>query len=320
MFWLLSRLFRWLRERQQGTDPEVAEGDPSNSADAPLSSESMVAVARRHADAPSRPSPGSRGPIALLIHQTRFELLAAMRNPRARFFTLLFPIILLVVFNGVFGHKGHTIVDGHTVKLTVFFTGGILALSIIVSSYAGLLMTVTTARETGVFKRRRATPVPPAVLIGGTVLATIVISLWVSAVLLVIARLAYSISMPATALISVFITVVVGTISFACIGYAVSGLITSVDAAQPLAQATLLPLYFISGVWIPTSSLSHGLRDVASVFPVEHLAASLHKATVATSFSSAFSATDLLVLAAWGLAAGLLATMRFSWLPHVATA
>ena len=56
------------------------------------------------------------------------------------------------------------------------------------------------------------------------------------------------------------------------------------------------------------------------MFPIEHLASALHNGTVATSFSSAFSAGDLLALAAWGLAAGTFAAMRFSWLPKTAAA
>ncbi len=317
MILILLRLFRrWRDRRAAGASASGAVGGaPALAGHSSVGGPDVAAITTRYADASAGPSPAARGKLALLAHETRFALLASARNPRARFFTFLFPIILLVVFIGVFGHSGHTIVEGHVVKLSVFFTGGILALSVITSSYAGLLMTVITARENGVFKRRRATPVPPAVLIAGNVIATIAIAVAMTAILLLIARAGYSISIPFAALVSTFITVVVGTIAFACVGYAVAGMISSIDAAQPIAQATMLPLYFISGVWIPTDNLSHGLRDVASVFPVEHLASSFHKATVATSFSTAFSATDLLALAAWAIAAGTFAAMRFSWLP-----
>lgn len=318
MILILIRLYRrWQERRGQKDGVETA---PEPSGDVPSSAQAVAAVTRRHAHSPQRRSAGARGPLALLAHQARYDLLASTRNPRARFFTFLFPIILLVVFIGVFGHKGHTTIDGVRVPLSVFYVGGILAMSVIVASYASLVLTVTTARETGVFKRRRATPVPPAIVIAGNVIATLVIALVMATILLVIGRLGYGISMPFAALLATYITVAIGTITFSCIGYAAAGMISSVDAAQPLAQATLMPLYFISGVWIPNTSLSQGLRDVASVFPVAHLADALHKATVATSFGSAFSATDLLVLVAWGLAAGMFATMRFSWLPKAAIA
>ena len=157
-------------------------------------------------------------------------------------------------------------------------------------------------------------------MIAGQVLSTLVVAEMMSAIMLIIGRLGYSISMPAGAVVAVFVTVAIGTIAFACLGYAVAGMIDSVDAAQPVAQLTMMPLYFISGVWIPTASLSHGLRSVASVFPIEHLAAALHKATVSGSLGTALSATDLLALAALALAAGAFAAMRFSWLPKAAMA
>jgi len=165
-----------------------------------------------------------------------------------------------------------------------------------------------------------ATPAPPAVLLGGQALATLVIALGMAAVLLLVARLAYGVSMPVGALAAAAIAVVVGTLSFACIGYAVAGLVGSPDSAQPIVQATLLPLYFISGVWIPLASLGHTLRSIASLFPVEHLANSLHLASVMGSFGTALHPADLLVLAAWGAGAAVLAVRRFSWLPSPATA
>jgi ABC-2 type transport system permease protein len=82
----------------------------------------------------------------------------------------------------------------------------------------------------------------------------------------------------------------------------------------------MLPLWFISGVFIPVANLSTTVRDIAKVFPVEHLAASLQSASIHGSFASSISATDLLVLAAWGVGAAVLAAWRFSWLPAAATA
>ena len=104
------------------------------------------------------------------------------------------------------------------------------------------------------------------------------------------------------------------------IAYALSGLIGSVDAAQPIVQATVMPLYFISGIWIPNVNLSPTLRSIASIFPVEHLASAMHLASVRSSLGAALSPHDLLILAIWGVAAASIAVWRFSWLPSTATA
>ena len=81
-----------------------------------------------------------------------------------------------------------------------------------------------------------------------------------------------------------------------------------------------MPLWFISGVFIPTSNLGGTLRAVGELFPVQHLAAGLQLASVHSTFAGAISPSDLLVLAAWGLAAAAFAAWRFSWLPSAATA
>jgi ABC-2 type transport system permease protein len=244
-------------------------------------------------------------------------LRASFRNPRARFFTFLFPVILLVILAGVFGN-GTTTIEGVRVQLSRFYVGGILAMSIITASYAMLVVSVAGARENGILKRRRATPVPPAVLIAGQIVATLVTVTIMTTLLMVIARVAYNVSLPVPALVATVAAAIVGTATFASLGYAVAGLIGSADAAQPIVQVTMMPLYFISGIWIPNANLSSGLRHVASIFPVEHLASALHRASVHTSFSTAVSGKDLVVLALWALAAGSLAARRFQWLPAAA--
>ncbi len=307
MYWLVKYLLGLWQRRRAPTpagEPQFA-GTP--------------AATRRRRTRSGGPSAAARGPLWLLAHQVRFDLKTSLRNPRARFFTFFFPIVILVVFNGVFG-GGHAIVDGHRVKLSTFYVPGILAMSVVVASYANLVISISSLRESGVLKRRRATPVPPAVLIAGQALSTVVVAAVMATLLLVIAKLAYGVGIAPAALAAMACSVLVGTITFSCIGYAVSGMIGSPDAAQPIVQATMLPLWFISGVFIPTSNLSNSVATIGKLFPVEHLANSLHLASVNGSFAGAISAGDLLVLAAWAIAATSFAVWRFSWLPSTATA
>jgi ABC-2 type transport system permease protein len=308
MYFLLRYLIRWWRGRRSTTSRPTPQREPVASPGAGRRRTAIV-----------RPSPTSRGPLAMLAHQVRYDVLTSLRNPRARFFTFFFPILLLVVFSSVFGH-GTTKVDGVTVKLSHYYVSGILAASIVVATYANLVIAITALRETGVLKRRRATPVPPAVLIGGQAIATVAVAAVMSAILLVLAKLLYGVGMAPGALLAAAITGLVGALAMACVGYLISGLVGSPDAAQPIVQATMLPLWFISGVFIPDANLGSTLRDIAKVFPVQHLADGLHLASIHGSFGAALSGTDLLVLALWGAGAAALAAWRFSWLPSAATA
>ena len=102
-------------------------------------------------------------------------------------------------------------------------------------------------------------------------------------------------------------TAAVGSVTFCVLGYALSTAIKYEDAAQPMVQAIMLPLYFISGVFVPNINLPSWLKHVAQVFPVEHLADGLHKAYAPNVRGVGIVWSDIGVLAVWlaiGLAVG----------------
>jgi len=265
---------------------------------------------------PAAPSvAGGPGAIArLALHQFRYDLRSFSRNRQSRFFTLALPVLFLVILASVFG--SHTVaVPGGNINTSVYYVPGIIALGVIAASFVNLVMSVTVLRETGVLKRRRATPVSATSLIVGRALTAVVVSLAITAILLAIGWLFFGAHIPARTAPALAVTVVVGALAFCCLGYALSSAIRNEDAAQPITQAIMLPLYFISGVFVPTSTLPTWLADVANVFPVRHLAAALLVAYNPHTSGAGFSGTDLLVLAAWGAAGLVVALRRFSWLP-----
>jgi ABC-2 type transport system permease protein len=257
----------------------------------------------------------ARGPLFLVLHQARYDLLGILRNRQARFFTLVLPLLFLVIFVGVFGN--HTLDNGF--KASTYYVPGLSALGVIAASFVNLVISITAQREGGILKRRRATPVPAWVLIAGRTLTAVAVSLFVLTILLAFGRFAYGVHLRTEALPGVALTAVVGSITFCVLGYALSTAIANEDAAQPMVQAIMLPLYFISGVFVPNLQLPSWLRHVAEVFPVQHLADGLQNAYDPTLHGAGIVWSDLGVLALWaaiGLAVGLL---RFSGLPKAAT-
>jgi ABC-2 type transport system permease protein len=254
----------------------------------------------------------SQGSVALVFHQARFDLRGFLRNRQSRFFTLVLPLLFLVIFVGVFGNDE---VGPSGVKASTYYVPGISALAIIAASFVNLVITITVLREEGILKRRRATPVPAWVLISGRTLMAIAVSLTSMAVLMLVGRFAYGVRLPTHTIPGVAVTAVVGSISFCVLAYAFSTAIANEDAAQPMVQAVMLPLYFISGVFIPAVNLPPWLRHVAQVFPVQHLANGLHHAYDPATTGIGIVWSDIGVLALWaaiGVAVGL---HRFSWLP-----
>ena len=269
------------------------------------------------ASRPGRPDGSGRGPVGLLLHQARYDLLGILRNRQARFFTLILPLLFLVIFVGVFGN--HTVGPEHVMAST-YYVPGLPALAIISGSFVNLVISVTAQRESGVLKRRRATPVPAWVIIGGRMLTAIVVSVVVSVVLLGVGRVAYGVQLPTSTIPGVAVTIVAGSATFCVLGYALSTAIGSADSAQPTVQAIMLPLYFISGVFIPNPTLPQWLQDVARVFPVQHLADALQHAFDPAAQGAGFVWSDLGMLAAWAAIGLAVALRRFAWAPTAAPA
>ena len=92
-----------------------------------------------------------------------------VREPAGFFFTLVFPTLLLVVFGAIFGNKpggpftpGFGYIDTEVPGLAGMIIGSVALMGIPIST--------ATAREKGVLRRFRATPLSPAAYLASEVL------------------------------------------------------------------------------------------------------------------------------------------------------
>jgi ABC-2 type transport system permease protein len=249
----------------------------------------------------------------LLGSQFRADLRIFWRNPQSRYFTLLLPIVFLIIFAAIF--NGVTVVDGRPVDITTYYVPAIMTFGIIAASFVNLTQAIVTQREAGVLKRTRATPVPAAVIIASRAGVGVIIALVMSALLLAIGRLAYGVPVPGSTLPGLLIAVIVGAASFCCLGFAISTRIGAADAAAPVTNLTVLPLYFISGVFVPEDQIPPLLSGIANVFPIHHLAVAMLEPFISSS-GAGIAAGDLLIVAAWGLAGLAFAARAFQWSPR----
>jgi len=127
-------------------------------------------------------------------------------------------------------------------------------------------------------------------------------------------RAFYSASIPTgSTLLRFAVMLVVGAAAFCALGLAVTAIIPNADASAAIVNATILPLLFLSGIFIPFgNSTPSWILWIARVFPVKHFAAGMQAGFIGT----AFSWTDVLIVAAWGLAGLVLAVRYFSWEPR----
>lgn len=261
------------------------------------------------------PHPSSLRPArALVAHQVRYDALLFMRNRQGRFFTLALPVLFLLLLCAIFGN-GTVRVAGGTMKESTYYVPGLVAYGVISASFMNLVISVTTQRESGILKRRRATPVPAWVLIAGRTVVAVGTGIAIAVILILIGATVYGASVPGRTIPAVVVAIIVGAITFCALGFALVTGIKSAESAQPVVQLVTLPLLFISGVFIPSDIMPRWLLDVANVFPVRHLQQALLKGFNPHTIGAGFAWHDLLILAIWAAAGLAIAIPRFSWMP-----
>lgn len=265
--------------------------------------------------APSREADSRAQFPRLAAHEFGTDWRCFMRNRASVFFTLALPILFLVIFGSVFQHQ-NVAVPGGRIDEPAYYVPGIIAYGLIAAAFSNLVVSVVRYRETGIYKRRRATPVSPGAVIAGRALVAALSVLAITAVLLAIGWVAFTAHIPGRTAPAFVLDIIVGALAFACLGFAVASLTSNIDAAQPVTLAIVLPLCFISGVFIPLLELPGWLIGIGKVFPVHALADALLAAYNPNTGGSGLRWSDLAVLAAWGAAGLIIAIRRFRWLPR----
>jgi ABC-2 type transport system permease protein len=254
--------------------------------------------------------------IRLVAHQFRYDQRTFWREPAAVFFTVALPLIFLILFVAIFGNEDVDIGSGETVRAAVYYVPGILTLAIVSATTVNLAIGMTGSRERGALKRLRSTPLPPWVFFAGRVCTASVVSLFMVVLLCGLGRIAYDVDLPIETLPGLLIAVAVGTASGCFLGFALSALIPSVNAAPAVTNAIMLPLYFVSGIFVPEEDLPDFMQRIGDVFWIKHLFEALLTAFDPATDGAGIAWSDIAIVAAWGLAGLLIASRAFRWTPR----
>jgi len=251
--------------------------------------------------------------VKLTLWQIRYTNKAYWRNPAAAFFTFAFPLMFLVIFTSLLGH-GHIDLGGRRTDLSTYYVAAMASFAVISASYVNMGIGVTFQRESGILKRIEGSPLPgPAYLT-----ARVVHSMLMSVLLVVITAAFgwgfYRAAIPSgKSLVFFLVMLVIGSASFCALGLAITVPIPNAESSAAIVNATILPLLFLSGVFIPIGDHAPAwIQWVGRIFPVRHFADGLQAGFVGTTFHW----SDVLIVGVWGAVGLLLAARFFSWEPR----
>ncbi|HEY0716036.1 MAG TPA: ABC transporter permease [Streptosporangiaceae bacterium] len=216
------------------------------------------------------------------------------------------PVILLIASHGSNGSNGRTGAAGFA---------GWAAFGLTLTAWNTYGVRLVAARESGVLKRWRATPLPRWCYFVGRIVATVVVAVVAGAVTVAAGVVLYHPHLSASGALGAVVALVFGAFAWAAAATAVTAVIPTLEAAAPTFLLVYFPIILVSGIFGSISE-PHWLATLASYLPAQPLTHAVATALGHTAGHALLPARDLIVLAAWSAGGLAVAAATFRWEPH----
>ncbi|MFD7906554.1 ABC transporter permease [Kitasatospora sp. NPDC059747] len=229
-----------------------------------------------------------------------------LRDPLTAFFSLAFPVLLLVVL-GCIPALRRTSPDLHGMSTIQLYAPILAVFTLLLLGLNGLPSLLSAYRERGVLRRMSASPVRPGLLFGALVPMYVGIAT-VSVLLVVLGGLALGVPLPRQPL-GFLLAFVLAAAAMMSVGLLIASFVPSAKAGNAVGALAFFPMMFFSGIWLPRD-MSPALLDRIGDFTPSGAAVQ----ALQDSWNGNFPhAVGLLTLAAYAVLAGAAAAKLFRW-------
>ncbi len=257
-------------------------------------------VPRRGQDAPKVPRAAFR---QLVANEARLMV----RNPAVLFWSVAFPILLLLLFASLPGTNEPSKSFGGLTFFQVYLPV-LIAFSLAMVSLVGLPLPLTAYRELGVLRRMKTTPVPPSWMLGAQLTLAAGMLLVVALVVIFGGSLAPHSHLPRQPF-GFLLALVFAAPAMLAVGLWVASVARTQRAAGAIGGIILYPMLFFAGVWVPQEAMAPALRTVSHF---TELGAGVQ--AMDTSIQGHFPPVgSFAVMLAWAAGFGWLAIRMFRW-------
>ncbi len=199
------------------------------------------------------------------------QLKLFMREPVATFFTIVFPLALLLLFGFIYGNEAGGFIpelpEYGYIDLQVPALAGIVIGTV---AFMTIPPATATARERKVLRRYKATPLQPVVFIMSDVVVYLLISVVGMGVLVIAAKLIFGLRFGGNWLL-VIAGYLLSALSFIVLGYIIASVAPNSRMAQVIGQIIYFPLMFLSGAAIPLVTMPQNIQNFAQFNPMTQM-------------------------------------------------
>jgi ABC-2 type transport system permease protein len=243
------------------------------------------------------------------------ELKEFFRQREAVVFTLMLPVLLLVVFGAVLDYD-----LGNGVSFVQYFMAGIIAAGVLGASLQNMAISIATERSDGTLKSLAGSPMPKSAYFVGKVVQVLAVTVLIIAILSAIGALFYDVQLPSGSEWLTFAWVVaLGSASCTLLGISLSSLAKNGRSASAVVTPFALLMQFISGVFFQFGQVPTWMQTVAALFPLKWMAQGLRSVFLPEEMAALEPAGSwelgraALVLVAWCGIGLVLCVTTFRW-------
>jgi ABC-2 type transport system permease protein len=227
------------------------------------------------------------------------EVRRVLRNTRFLIFSVAFPVLLFLLYVGIFANGDTAVVGVLMVNMTAF---GALSAAL----FAG--GRVAVERAAGWQRQLRLTPLSGAGYLAAKGITGMLLALPAVVLVPLIGAFVEGVSLDAAGWVRVTAGVWLAVIPYVLIGLLIGQLGTP-DTIQPIMSITMMVSSLLGGIFIPVDTMPAWLLDVARVLPSYWLG-QVGRGAVTTDLSVDLGKV-VLVLAVWTVAAGIGVVRRY---------
>lgn len=199
---------------------------------------------------------------------TYMELKLQLREPVAIFFTLAFPVLVMVLFGFIFGNEAEGMLGGYgQVDLSV---PGYIGMIVGTIGMLSIPTTLANYRDLGILRRLRATPLGSSPVLWSQVAAQVVIMAVGTILLFITGLTVFDLRIPNGSL-AIIPAILLSAFSFFAVGFVLAGVMPSARTAQAVGMAVFYPMLFLSGAAMPRYIMPDFVQQIAGLLPLTHV-------------------------------------------------
>jgi ABC-2 type transport system permease protein len=253
-------------------------------------------------DSTASPTHRLPGVAQLLVAQINYQA-RLLASGRVAMIGVGLPVILLISSSSRHAHPG------------AINTAGYAAFGMTMTAWNTHGVRLVAARESGVLKRWRATPLPRWAYFLARIVATVVIATLAGAATILASVALYSLHITATACVGALLALVLGGLAWSAAATALTAAISTVESASSVLLVVYFPTVIASGL-LGSINEPHWLTTLAGYLPARPVATLLANALTEPSLRNMFPLHDVIVLCCWAAGGLAIAIRFFRWEPH----